>query len=146
MPGARFFFLSHALSFVLLPSPRLFEGVLAALLGCLAPVQYVRVIARNGHLADASGRLRMYFGIRLGVQRCLERELSPSRKANPSKGGDAKPTGLPRREVAGLPNNGGDLRRSALRERERADVTSHQPSPPKTVASLISAIAQCGWR
>ena len=83
MTGARFS------SFYRTPSPLSCYHHRACLraswrLSWIAPVQYVRVIARNGHLADASGRLRMYFGTRLDVQRCLEREFSPSTKANPS--------------------------------------------------------------
>jgi hypothetical protein len=52
MPGARFFFYSTSQPFVLPPPPHLSEGVLATLLGCLAPVQYVRVVARTGQMAD----------------------------------------------------------------------------------------------
>ena len=69
-------------------------------------------------------------------------------KANPSRGGGAKPMGLPRGEEAGLPNRAArttyDAAPPPLESKGESERGLPPPCPRQSVASRISAITQCG--
>ncbi len=71
---------------------------------------------------------------------CASAPAPRERQTRREAGAQSLRASLERRGSRVAEQSGRNLQRcSALRERARADVTSHQPSPRQTAASLISA-------